>query len=178
MKKIVSFCVAAVLAAAVSTSSLAATKAVNPDSMEFNQDSFTEGEVGVELEYEAVAEPTYTITIPMGLELVKGGASSTFKAEDISNLDGGKVIMTIVSTRKPGMPAACPDFALYRGHNYVPYEVQGFYEDGSSRMVRELDKEVLSFDKDGEYKYRVIPASVIPETGTYWGNLTFQFDIV
>lgn len=86
--------------------------------------------------------------------------------------------MTIVSTRKPGMPTACPDFALYRGHNYVPYEVQGFYEDGSSRMVRELNKEVLSFDKDGEYKYRVIPASVIPETGTYWGNLTFQFNIV
>ena len=79
---------------------------------------------------DAVAEPTYTITIPMGVQLVKGGTTSTFKAEGISNLNGGKIVLSITSTRKSGMPDDCPDFALYRGHNYVPYEVQGFYKDG------------------------------------------------
>ena len=103
-----------------------------------------------------MAEPTYTITIPMGVQLVKGGTTSTFKAEGISNLNGGKIVLSITSTRKSGMPDDCPDFALYRGHNYVPYEVQGFYKDGTSHFVSELNKEVMSFDEDGEYRYRVI----------------------
>lgn len=36
----------------------------------------------------------------------------------------------------------------------------------------------MSFDEDGEYRYKVIPSKVVPESGTYWGNITFQFDIV
>lgn len=178
MKKAIAFCLAAMMAAGMTTSAFAAAKAVNPGTVTFDQDSFTNGETSVELEYEAVTEPTYTITIPMGLQLEKGGSNSTFKAEGVSNLDGGKVVLSITSTRKSGMPKDCPDFSLYRGYKYVPYKVQGFYKDGSSRIVNELNKEVMSFDEDGEYKFRVIPSKVIPETGTYWGNITFQFDIV
>ena len=178
MKKAMAFCLAALMAAGMTTSAFAAAKDVNPGSVTFDQDSFINGKASVELEYDAVAEPTYTITIPMGVQLVKGGTTSTFKAEGISNLNGGKIVLSITSTRKSGMPDDCPDFALYRGHNYVPYEVQGFYKDGTSHFVSELNKEVMSFDEDGEYRYRVIPSKIIPETGTYWGNITFQFDIV
>ena len=167
MKKAMAFCLAALMAAGMTTSAFAAAKDVNPGSVTFDQDSFINGKASVELEYDAVAEPTYTITIPMGVQLVKGGTTSTFKAEGISNLNGGKIVLSITSTRKSGMPDDCPD-----------YEVQGFYKDGTSHFVSELNKEVMSFDEDGEYRYRVIPSKIIPVTGTYWGNITFQFDIV
>lgn len=85
-------------------------KDVNPGSVTFDQDSFINGKASVELEYDAVAEPTYTITIPMGVQLVKGGTTSTFKAEGISNLNGGKIVLSITSTRKSGMPDDCPGF--------------------------------------------------------------------
>ena len=143
---------------------------VNPGSVTFDQDSFINGKASVELEYDAVAEPTYTITIPMGVQLVKGGTTSTFKAEGISNLNGGKIVLSITSTRKSGMPDDCPDFALYRGHNYVPYEVQGFYKDGTSHFVSELNKEVMSFDAVSYthldvYKRQGIPSGRLRDAG-------------
>ena len=116
MKKALALCLATIMAAGVSTSAFAAAKDVNPGSVTFDKDSFNEGSTQVELEYEAVAEPTYTVTIPMGVQLAKGGADSTFKAEGVSSLDGGKIVLSVFSTRTSGMPEACPDFALYRGH--------------------------------------------------------------
>ena len=100
MKKAMAFCLAALMAAGMTTSAFAAAKDVNPGSVTFDQDSFINGKASVELEYDAVAEPTYTITIPMGVQLVKGGTTSTFKAEGISNLNGGKIVLSITSTRK------------------------------------------------------------------------------
>ena len=176
MKQTLAFCLAAMMAVGMTTSAFAAERSITPGNVIFDQD--TDGAASVKLEYNAVTEPTYTITIPQGVQLEKGGSTSTFKAEGVSNLDGGKVVLSITSTRKPGMPEDCPDFALYRGHNYIPYKVQGFYKDGSSRVISKLNTELMSFDEDGEYRYKVIPSKVVPESGTYWGNITFQFDIV
>ena len=70
------------------------------------------------------------------------GRCSAMTLSLIHILNGGKIVLSITSTRKSGMPDDCPDFALYRGHNYVPYEVQGFYKDGTSHFVSELNKDV------------------------------------
>ena len=126
-----------------------------------------------------MTEPTYTITIPQGVQLEKRVEARLLLRQKVFPIwMAEKVVLSITSARKPGMPEDCPDFALYRGHNYIPYKVQGFYKDGSSRVISKLNTELMSFDEDGEYRYKVIPSrwsrspaligATLPSSSTLW----------
>lgn len=66
---------------------------IQPGSVTFNQDSFGNGKFSLDLEYDAVVKPTYTIKVPQSLVMEKEGTDVYVEASNVENLaENGKYI--------------------------------------------------------------------------------------
>ena len=85
-KRIVSALLASAMVAALAIPSMAA---------EITQDG---GDAATQFTFVYKNDPTYTVTIPESVEITKDGTDVSISAENVENLDGQKVSVTIAGT--------------------------------------------------------------------------------
>lgn len=157
---------------------------IQPGSVTFNQDSFGNGKFSLNLEYDAVVKPTYTIKVPQSLVMEKEGTDVYVEASNVENLaENGKYISVKVrDTWAYYFPKAYRDdehkFNLYHGYEFMSYTVQPKNEDGTyGDALTDFGQELLSFTGDGTKYYRVTPGDDNTLTGKYWGAINFQIEL-
>ena len=173
-KKIISLMLAVCAVLTVSAVSVSAASAVQ---------NATEA-LGTEWTYELKNDPTYTITIPSAVELSKNGTQVEITAENVANLDGQRVSVTIAGTDAfinqmvlSGKDANGRSTSLRYS---ITTESGEFIETNASSGAVCVDKELASFTEDGTSTFTVTPIA-LPSSAkgvTYSGSMTYGIELV
>ena len=145
-------------------------------------DQNSEGSLATEFTFEMKNDPTYTITIPEAIAMDKDGTPVDIKAENVANLDGKKISVTLAGT----------DY--FRNQMVLEGEVESgprtsmryqfVLADGTVLETKGQDTatgtELVSFTEDGTASYTVRPVIVptqIKKGVTYKGSVTYGIEL-
>lgn len=168
------------------TMALCATAALTP-AYAATADQNSEGSLSTEFTFEMQDEvkndPAYTITIPEAVTIEENGTQVDIKAENVANLGGKKVSVTLAGTDYfrnqmvlEGEAATAPRKTSIR--------YQFILADGTVLETKGTDTatgtELVSFTEDGTKSYTVKPVIVpaqIRKGVTYSGSVTYGIEL-
>ena len=170
-KKILSLAFAVTLCATATVGAPAYAAAADQNSTE---------PLGTEFTFKMKNDPTYTITIPEAIAMDEDGTPVDIKAENVANLDGKKISVTLAGT----------DY--FRNQMVLEGEV----ESGPRTSIRyqfvladntvlettgkdtATGTELVSFTEDGTASYTVRPVLSTAKKGiTYRGSVTYGIEL-
>lgn len=172
MKKILAFILA--LASVVSVSAMSVSAA--------SYDQSSVDAIGTEFTFELKNEPTYTVTIPSSLVITEEGTQMDIVAEDVANLDGQKVSVTIAGTDQyrnqmvlQGNTTSGPRTSM----RYQLVKADGTVIETTGGKDEVVGVELASFTEDGTVSLTVLPVLVNLQEGvTYSGSMTYGIELV
>lgn len=140
--------------------------------------------IGTEWTYELKNDPTYTVTIPSAVELSKNGTAVEIKAENVANLDGQRVSVTVAGTdafRNQMILDGTDTKGRPQSVRYSITTEDGEYiETNASTGAVCVGKELASFTEDGTSTFTVAPIA-LPSSAkgvTYSGSMTYGIELV
>ena len=169
--------IAAVLAATVCLSAIPAFAE--------SADQNSENTLGTNFTFELKNDPTYTVTIPAAVTMTKQGTQVDIVAENVENLDGKKVSVTIAGTDKyrnqmllEGKTADGKNASLR--YQFVMPDQSVIETTGGKDQVNGV--ELASFTENGTASFTVVPvltgSSSIKKGVTYTGSMTYGIELV
>ena len=138
--------------------------------------------LGTEFSFTYKNDPTYTITIPSSVEISKEGTQVDIVAENVANLDGQKISVTLASTNYYRNQLVLSGKAANGQSKVIRYQLET--ADGTVLETTGNDtvsgSELASFTADGTVSYTVKPviASVTAKGVTYTGSMTYGIQLV
>lgn len=140
--------------------------------------------LGTEWTYELKNDPTYTVTIPSAVELSKSGTDVEVTAENVANLDGQRISVTIAGTdafRNQMLLTGKDANGRSQSIRYsITTESGEYIETNASTGATCVGKELASFTEDGASTFTVTPIALISSAKgvTYNGNMTYGIELV
>ena len=170
MKKIASIIIASAMLACAASASVGAAS-VNESSTGGLSTAFT---------FEYKNDPTYTVSIPAAVTITKEGSEMQITAENVSNLDGKRVSVTIAGTDKyrnqmllEGKTAEGRNASLR--YQFIMPDETVIETTGGKDQVNGV--ELASFTEDGSVSFTVKPvlasSSATVKGVTYTGSITY-----
>ena len=146
-------------------------------------DQSSEGSLSTEFTFEMKNDPTYTITIPEAIAMEKDGTPVNITAENVANLDGKKISVTLAGTNYyrnqmvlEGEAATAPRKTSIR-YQFVLADDTVLETKGTDTAT---GTELVSFTEDGTASYIVRPVIVpsqIKKGVTYKGSVTYGIEL-
>lgn len=170
-KKIIAFMLAVCTTAASAISASAAS--ANQSSKET---------IGTEWTFELKNDPTYTVTIPSAVTLSKNGTQVAISCENVANLDGQRVSVTIAGTDAYKDQMVLEGTAANGMRKSLRYSIttaDGQYIE-TNLTESAVGKELASFTEDGTVSFTVAPI-IAPSSAkgvTYSGSMTYGIELV
>ncbi len=138
--------------------------------------------IGTEWTFELKNDPTYTVTIPSAVALSKNGTQIDITAENVANLDGQRISVTIAGTD------AYRDQMVLEGKDSKGMSKSLRYSittDEGKKIETNLTetavgKELASFTEDGTVSFTVAPI-IAPSSAkgvTYSGSMMYGIELV
>ncbi len=138
---------------------------------------------GTQWTFELKNDPTYTITIPSAVTMSREGTQVDVVAENVANLDGQRVSVTIAGTNayKNQMVLEGVDAnGMRKSLRYTITTAQGELIETIGNGNDIIGKELASFTADGTVSFTVAPV-IAPSSGkgvTYTGSMTYGIELV
>lgn len=138
---------------------------------------------GTQWTFELKNDPTYTVTIPSAVTLSKDGTQVDVVAENVANLDGQRVSVTIAGTDAYNnqMVLEGKDAnGIRRSLRYTITTEKGELIETIGNGNNILGKELVSFTADGTASFTVAPV-IAPSSSkgvTYTGSMTYGIALV
>lgn len=174
--------IAAILAVA-----LIATASVLPAAAAETNQSNTEAP-GTKWTFELKNDPTYTITIPSAVTLSKAGTQVDVVAENVANLDGQRISVTIAGTdayRNQMLLSGVNANGIRQSLRYSITTASGEVIETIGNGKDILGKELASFTENGTVSFTVAPVITALEANsssykgvTYTGSMTYGIALV
>ncbi|MCL1829159.1 MAG: hypothetical protein FWG32_06655 [Oscillospiraceae bacterium] len=137
-------------------------------------------------------DPSFTVTIPSAVELSAEGTEAAFVVQDVENLDGKKISVTLAGTSQDNNHLAVKhtsylQFAYYSitlptGETVVNDNprLMGGTAFAGDEPVSYIGKELLSYTDFGRQvlTFTAIPRASLYEGDTYRGSITFGISVV
>lgn len=147
-------------------------------------DQTTQGEAQTNITFEYKNDPTYSVTIPSELSLTNTGAKMDIVAENVENLNGQKVSVTIEGTDKyrnqmllEGKTAEGKNASLR--YQLIKEDETVIETTGGKNQV--VGVELASFTDDGTATLNAVPvlsgSSSIKKGVTYTGSITYGIQL-
>lgn len=159
--------------------SLAATTAISASAASYDQNS-TEN-IGTEWTFELKNDPTYTVTIPSAIEMSKTGTQVDIDCENVANLDGQRISVTIAGTDayKDQMVLEGKTESGRKSLRYSITTAAGEYIE-TNLTTSAVGKELASFTENGTTSFTVAPIIATSSTKgvTYSGSMTYGIELV
>ena len=171
-KKFVAFVLAACTVVSVSAFS-ASAESIDQSSAE---------SIGTEWTYELKNDPTYTITIPSAVTLSPNGTQVDIIAENVANLDGQRISVTIAGTDayKDQMVLEGKDSkGMSKSLRYSITTAEGKKIE-TNLTETAVGKELASFTEDGTISFIATPI-IAPSSAkgvTYSGSMTYGIELI
>lgn len=139
--------------------------------------------LGTEWSFELKNDPTYTVTIPSAVTLSKNGTQVDVVAENVANLDGQRVSVTIAGTdayRNQMVLAGKSENGINQSLRYSITTSSGEFIETLGNGKDILGKELVSFTEDGTASFTVTPviAKASARNVTYTGSMTYGIELV
>lgn len=138
--------------------------------------------LGTEWTFELKNDPTYTVTIPSAVTLSKNGTQVDITAENVANLDGQRISVTIAGTDayKDQMVLEGKDSkGMSKSLRYSITTAEG--EQIETNLTESaVGKELASFTEDGTDSFTAAPI-IAPSSAkgvTYSGSMTYGIELV
>ena len=174
MRKMIAFVLAMASVLSVSAMSVSAATVDQND---------TEA-LGTEFSFEFKNDPTYTVTIPSSIAIAKNGTQMDIVAENVANLDGQKISVTIAGTDQyrnqmvlQGNTTSGPRTSMR--YQFVKNDGTVIETTGGKDEV--VGAELASFTEDGIASLTVLPVLNDPDLTngvTYTGSMTYGIELV
>lgn len=143
---------------------------------------------GTEWTFELKNDPTYTVTIPSAVTLSRDGTQVDVIAENVANLDGQRISVTIAGTdayRNQMMLSGVNENGIRQSLRYSITTASGERIETFGNGKDILGKELASFTKDGTVSFTVAPVITAVEENsssykgvTYTGSMTYGIALV
>ena len=143
---------------------------------------------GTEWTFELKNDPTYTITIPAAVTLTREGTQVNVVAENVANLDGQRISVTIAGTdayRNQMMLEGVNGKGIRQSLRYCITTASGERIETFGNGKDILGKELASFTADGTVSFTVAPVITALEDNsssykgvTYTGSMTYGIALV
>ncbi|MFQ8600915.1 MAG: hypothetical protein ACLSAP_10260 [Oscillospiraceae bacterium] len=138
--------------------------------------------LGTAFSYTYHNDPTFTVTIPSAIDMDTNGSQVAIAAENVANLDGRKISVTIAGTqyfRNQMVMEGVDDKGMKKTLRYQIETAAGelIETTGSDTAT---GKELASFTENGTASYTVKPV-LHPTTAkgvTYTGSMTYGISVV
>ena len=165
---------------ALSFAALSLSLSVSANAATVNQDS-TES-LGTTFTFNYKNDPTYTITIPSSVEIAREGTQVDIVAENVSNLDGQEISVTIASTnyfRNQLVLSGKNENGINRVMRYQIVTADGTLLETTGEDTV-TGSELAAFTADGTVSYTVKPviAASTDKGVTYTGSMTYGIQLV
>lgn len=138
--------------------------------------------------FELKNDPTYTITIPSAVTLFRTGTQVDVIAENVANLDGQRICVTIAGTdayKNQMMLSGVNANGIRQSLRYSITTAGGERIETFGNGTDILGKELASFTKDGTVSFTVAPVITAVEENsssykgvTYTGSMTYGIALV
>lgn len=143
-------------------------------------------EKSTDFTFEYKNDPTYTVSIPDSVTLTKDGTDMSITAEDVANLDGQKISVTIAATSGYDDQMVLEGKTSTGGQASLRYQFVmadgSIIETNAGKDIVAVGKEVASFTEDGTETFTVKPiltgSSSIKKGVTYTGSMTYAIELV
>lgn len=169
-----------VIASMLAACTVVSAFAFSASAVSIDQDN--SGNLGTEWTFELKNDPTFTITIPSEVEISKNGTEVNIVAENVANLDGQCVSVTIAGTDayKNQMVLEGHDAkGISRSLRYTITTVGG--EKIETNLTESaVGKEIASFTDDGTIPFTVTPI-IAPSSAkgvTFTGSMIYGIELV
>ncbi len=184
-KKIVTTLLTLTLAASalIPSTAFAAEPGIQPGTVLWNMDKDrTEESFSLDLTYNYVAQPTYSVTVPQSLYMQEEGTDVWVEVSNAKNLKENNkyVSVKVRDTWRSNFPKNYRDEAhmynLYYGYEFMKYDVQPKLDDGTyGDALTGFGQELLAFTESGIKYYRVkpVPSTENDTSHPFWGNINF-----
>lgn len=169
-----------IIATMLAVCAVAATFAVSASAESIDQSSSEN--IGTEWTFELKNDPTYTVTIPSAVTLSKSGTQVDITAENVANLDGQRISVTIAGTDayKDQMVLEGKDSkGMSKSLRYSITTAEGERIE-TNLTETAVGKEIASFTENGTVPFTVAPI-IAPSSAkgvTYSGSMTYGIELV
>lgn len=169
------------IASALLASALVAALAVPSMAAEITQDG---GDTATQFTFAYKNDPTYTVTIPESVEIKKEGTDVSISAENVENLDGQKISVTIAGTSAYRNQMVLEGKSADGRNASMRYQFQladGTIIETTGGKDQVNGVELASFTEDGTVSFKVLPvlaaSSSLIQGVTYTGNMTYAVSL-
>ncbi len=138
--------------------------------------------LGTEWTFELKNDPTYTVTIPSAVALSQNGTQVDITAENVANLDGQRVSVTIAGTdayRDQMVLEGKDSKGMNKSLRYSITTAEGERIE-TNLTENAVGKELASFTEDGTVSFTVAPIIAPSSTKgvTYSGSMIYGIELV
>lgn len=138
--------------------------------------------LGTAFSYTYRNDPTYTVTIPSAIEMDTDGTQVAIAAENVANLDGKKISVTIAGTqyfRNQMVMEGVDDKGMKKTLRYQIETAAGEVIETTGTDTA-TGKELASFTENGAASYTVKPVlhATTAKGVTYTGSMTYGISVV
>lgn len=138
--------------------------------------------LGTEWTFELKNDPTYTVTIPSAVALSQNGTQVDITAENVANLDGQRVSVTIAGTdayRNQMVLEGKDSKGMNKSLRYSITTAEGERIE-TNLTENAVGKELASFTEDGTVSFTVAPIIAPSSTKgvTYSGSMIYGIELV
>lgn len=138
--------------------------------------------LGTEWTFELKNDPTYTVTIPSAVALSQNGTQVDITAENVANLDGQRVSVTIAGTdayRNQMVLEGKDSKGMNKSLRYSITTAKGERIE-TNLTENAVGKELASFTEDGTVSFTVAPIIAPSSTKgvTYSGSMIYGIELV